>query len=170
MEDAAFDNLESERLTIRRFCNTDAEVLAAYRDDPDVARFQGWDRPYSTLQALDFISGLQDLSPGRQGTWFQFAVCLRESDALIGDVALRTPKEGPPEGEIGFSFAAIHQGHGYATEAVHAVIRYAFDTLGMSRVFAITESRNAQARALLERLEFNLKHKLDDGICVYDYE
>ena len=51
MEDPSFTHLESERLVVRRFRAGDADLLAAYRSDPDVARYQGWEAPYATREA-----------------------------------------------------------------------------------------------------------------------
>lgn len=93
---------------------------------------------------------------------------MRASDELMGDVALRTTGDEPAQGELGFSFARLHQGHGYATEAASTVVSYAFETLGMSRIFAITDRRNSDAHRLLARLGFALRHELDGGACVYD--
>jgi len=167
MEDLEFRQLESERLTIGRFRDSDAGTLAAYRDDPDVARYQGWTRPYFHSDAEKFIAGLHSLSPGRPGTWFQFALRLRESDALVGDVALRTTEQDPPEAELGFSLASPHQHHGYAAEAVGLVVDFAFEKLAISRIFSITDHRNLRARRLLEGLDFELTHELESGVCVY---
>src|SRR3990172_12657922 len=47
MEDLSFSTLSSQRLTVRRFRADDAEPFAAYRSDPAVARYQGWEAPYS---------------------------------------------------------------------------------------------------------------------------
>jgi RimJ/RimL family protein N-acetyltransferase len=168
MEDPSFDSIQSPRLTIRRFRDSDSEAFAAYRDDPEIARYQGWERPYSVSQAREFVAGLGDLHPGRAGTWFQFAVCARESNSLIGDIGLRTTNDDPPEGELGFSMASSHQGRGYAREAAHEVVRYAVTNLGMRRIFATTEAPNAPARKLLEHLGFRLLRELDGGICVYE--
>jgi RimJ/RimL family protein N-acetyltransferase len=38
--------LETDRLRIRRFQDSDMESFLAYRNDPEVARYQGWDVPY----------------------------------------------------------------------------------------------------------------------------
>jgi aminoglycoside 6'-N-acetyltransferase len=168
MEDPDFESIQSPRLRIRRFREADAEAFAAYRDDPEVARYQGWERPYTLSQAREFVLGLRDLHPGRPGTWFQFAVCRHGSDLLIGDVGLRTTDEDPPQGELGFSLARAHQGNGYAREAAHTVVRYAVATLGMRRVFATTDSPNVSSRKLLEHLGFRLLRELEGGICVYD--
>jgi aminoglycoside 6'-N-acetyltransferase len=167
MEDAAFSELETEGLVIRRFQAADAEPFSAYRNDPDVARYQGWKLPYTTREAADFIASLTDLSPGRPGTWFQFAVTSARSGLLIGDVALRTTSEDPLQGEIGFSFASASQGRGYAGRAVRCVIEYAFATLGMRRIFALTSSRNTRAQRLLRRVDFQLERRIDEGILLY---
>ena len=145
----------------------DAAPFASYRDDAEVARYQGWGRPYTVEQARAFILGLEGLPPGRPGTWFQFAVCEREVDDLVGDIGLRTTEENATHCELGFTFARAHHGSGYATEAVSAVLAYARDRLEMTRCFAITDGPNASARKLLERSAFELEHELPDSTCVY---
>lgn len=165
MEDRAFRRLASEHLVLRRFRDADAEALAAYRDDPEVARYQGWDRPYPLTEARTFIAGLHALSPGRPGTWFQFAVERRDAEGLIGDVALRTTDDDPPRGEVGFTFATGWQGQGHATEALQALVDYALGTLGLAGLFAVTDARNRRARRLLQRVGFELERELENGEC-----
>src|SRR4026208_395624 len=118
MEDSSFEQLASGRLIIRRFVAADAEAFAAYRGDSEAARYQAWECPYSLSEARSFIAMLHRLAPGRPGTWFQFAVTLASSGVLIGDVALRTDATDARHAELVFTFAAPHQGQGYATEAV----------------------------------------------------
>ncbi|MDP8946945.1 MAG: hypothetical protein M3N09_02420 [Actinomycetota bacterium] len=50
----------------------------AYRNDPEVARYQSWES-CSELEALDFIRELRSSEPGTPGEWFQFAVELKGS-------------------------------------------------------------------------------------------
>jgi RimJ/RimL family protein N-acetyltransferase len=154
MEDPSFEYFASRRLIIRRFASIDAEALASYRSDAEVARYQDWVCPYPVSEARKFIASLQDLAPGTSGAWFQFAVSPASSPVLIGDVALCAGPTGAREAELGFTFAAAHQGQGYATEAVGAVVQYAFTQLAMQRVFARTDARNLRAQRLLERLGF----------------
>ena len=47
MVDAAFTMLTTERLVLRRFRPEDLDAFVAYRSDPQVARYQGWEAPYS---------------------------------------------------------------------------------------------------------------------------
>lgn len=154
VEDPSFTNLVSERLIIRRFEPADAEPLAAYRSDAEVACYQAWECPYPRHAAKQFIASLRGLAPGTPGSWFQFAVSLAPSGPLIGDIGLRTTRGDPRQAELGFTLSTAHQGHGHATEAVARVVRYAFERLAMHRVFSLTDSRNRRAQRLLERLGF----------------
>jgi aminoglycoside 6'-N-acetyltransferase len=163
MQDPSFERLATQRLVIRRFAARDAEALAAYRSEPETARLQDWACPYPLDEARRFVASLRDLAPGTPGTWFQFAVQAAGSDALIGDVALRTGRSDPRQAELGFTFAAAHQGRGFATEAVRAVVQYAFETLAMHRVFSRTDARNRRAQRLLERLAFRREGELREA-------
>lgn len=161
MEDPAFERLATARLVLRRFRAGDVEAFAAYRSDPEVARYQGWEPPYSREQAEDFVASLASLGPGRPGTWFQFAVAQRSDGPLLGDCALRTSRRDPRRGELGFTFARTNQGFGYAAEAAAAVLAYAFGTLGMERIEAVIDARNARAERLLARLGLRVEATLE---------
>ena len=89
MDDPSFERFTSARLVIRRFAVADAEALASYRSDLEVARYQDWVCPYPVSEARQFIASVHHLAPGTPGTWFQLAVSLTPSGPLIGDVALR---------------------------------------------------------------------------------
>jgi len=164
MRDPSFEQFTTRRLLIRRFADCDAEALASYRSDSEVASLQDWETPYSIEEASRFIATLHDLAPGTPGTWFQFAVSRRPSSALIGDVALRTDRSDPRQAELGFTFAAAHQGQGLAAEAVGAIVRYAFERLAMHRLFARTDLRNIAAQRLLERIGLRLEAESRESV------
>jgi aminoglycoside 6'-N-acetyltransferase len=164
MQDPTFEQLASERLIIRRFEPADAAPLAAYRSDAEVARYQAWECPYSARDAEAFIASLRGLAPGTPGTWFQFAVGLGPTRALIGDVALRTSRSDPRQAELGFTFASAFQGRGYAAEAVERVVGYAFEQLAMHRIFSLTDTRNLRAQRLLERIGFRKEGELRENV------
>ena len=164
MEDPSFERLASRRLVIRRFASVDAEALASYRSDAEVARYQDWVCPYPVSEARTFIASMDQFAPGTPGSWFQFAVTLAPSTTLIGDVALRAGRTDARQAELGFTFAAAHQGQGYATEAVRAVVQYAFAQLSMHRVFSRTDVRNLRAQRVLERLGFRREGEFRESI------
>ncbi|GAA3189916.1 GNAT family N-acetyltransferase [Dactylosporangium siamense] len=144
--------LETDRLLLRRFHAGDAAALAAYRSDPDVARYQSWDAPYPLGDALAFVAETARLDPEREG-WFQYAVEGRDSGLLLGDVGVNRG-DGGRQAEIGFTFAPAFQGRGYATEAVGRVVRHLLVEEGLHRVHASLDARNERSARLLERLGF----------------
>lgn len=149
--DAAFEPLRARRVVLRRFRPSDAEAFARYRSDPEVARYQGWDAPYALEHAARFAAAMAAGRPDTPGEWFQVAVALRDTeDDLIGDCAFSPRADEPRTVEIGFTFAPAHQGHGYAREAVTALLGYLFERLGKHRVTASCDPRNARSRRLLE--------------------
>lgn len=152
--DTTFARIETERLVLRRFVAEDAPAFAAYRGEPAVARYQSWDETYSTADAERFIASLADADPGEPGEWFQFAVADRATDVLVGDCALHVDGRDPGRAEIGYTLAPAHQGRGFATEAVDALVGYAFGTLGIERIQATADERNAPSIRVLERLGF----------------
>jgi RimJ/RimL family protein N-acetyltransferase len=139
------------RLTARTLVPTDVEAFVAYRSDPDVARYQSWAQ-YSWEEGRDLIEEMQGLRPGIPGQWYQFALEETTGGVLVGDLAAKVHPHEHGEMEVGFTLSPAHQGKGYGTEAVSGLVAYAFGTLGMHRVIAVTDALNAPAAALLTRV------------------
>ncbi|HYH80154.1 MAG TPA: GNAT family protein [Longimicrobium sp.] len=149
---AAPDGLASERLWLRRMEARDVAVLLAYRNDPEVARYQGWGDAFSAEQAEEMLAAQTELRPGTPGAWFRWMLEERASGAVVGDCAMCVDGDDPRQAEIGFSLAREHQRRGFAAEAVRRLLDYAFGELTLHRVVAITDARNAAAAALLARV------------------
>ena len=150
--DTGFHSLGTDRLIVRRFSIGDVESLAAYRSDPDVARYQSWDPPFTKAQAQDFIEALAATDPDTPGKWFQFAVVEASSGAHIGDLAAFVDGAEPRLAKIGFTLATAAHGKGYATEAATGLLDYLFVARHKHRVAADCDIRNAPSIAVLERL------------------
>jgi RimJ/RimL family protein N-acetyltransferase len=151
VSDAAFDGIESERLILRRFKDSDLVPFVAYRNDPEVARYQSWDS-FEELEAKAFIREMASAQPGVPGDWFQFAVESKEAGELVGDCALQVDGQEPYRAELGFTLAREHQGEGFASEAVSRLLDYAFASLDLHRIFALADCRNKPSWTLLERV------------------
>lgn len=146
-----FFPIETDRMILRRFAESDLSVIFTYRNDLEVAKYQNWTATgENELRA--FIRDLKTARPGTPGEWFQVAVELKSTKELIGDCALKINKEDARQGEIGFTLALKHQGKGFATEAVSGLLDYAFTKLELHRIIAITDCENTASVHLLERL------------------
>ncbi|MCI0625150.1 MAG: GNAT family N-acetyltransferase [Acidobacteria bacterium] len=144
--------LETQRLILRPFQDSDLEPFAEYRSDPKVARYQSWEIPYTKDQAAAFIREMKQIHPGIQGEWYQFAVELRRQSCLIGDCAFQILAHDARQAEIGFSLSRPYQGQGYAAEAVMRMLDYLFGELGLHRVTATCDAENHASAKLLERV------------------
>jgi len=142
---------ETSRLRVRSFTSGDVAAFAAYRADPDVARYQSWS-DFTLADAQTFVESLQGEEPGVPGEWFQLALEARSAGTLVGDLALHINADEPREAEVGFTLAPAHQGQGYATEALTGLLDWAFPTFRLHRVIAVTDALNTSAAALLERV------------------
>jgi RimJ/RimL family protein N-acetyltransferase len=146
-------NLEAERLRIRRFQDSDLEAFLAYRNDPEVAKYQGWDVPYPRERALEFVEEMKTKNPDAQGEWFQAAIEEIITGKMVGDVAYFLKKDDP-QAYIGYTIARIHWRNGFGIQAVRRLLVYLFDELDLHRVIAITDVENVPSFSMLECLGF----------------
>jgi aminoglycoside 6'-N-acetyltransferase len=152
--DPDFMHLETERLILRRSLPEDAEAIAAYRSDPTVHVTQGWtrtDADHVRSEAEEMLTRL----PGAQG-WVQFSVLERDGGRLVGDVGICPAEDEPGVMKIGYTVAPAAQGRGYATEAVSALIDYAFDMLEAEVVRAYADADNLPSRRVMEKVGMTL--------------
>ncbi len=151
MDTNPFQPIELQRVNLRCFTDDDLPIFLAYRNDPEVARYQSWETT-SEVEARDFIQEQKDAQVGIPGEWFQIAIELRETRKLIGDCALKILADDARQAELGFTLSRTYQGRGLAFEAVSGVLDYVFKTLKLHRVIAIVDCENAASVALLARL------------------
>jgi RimJ/RimL family protein N-acetyltransferase len=150
----------TERLVLRPLQPDHVEAFAAYRSNPDVARYQSWDTTYSRADAEQLVAAQEGLSLGEPGPWLQIAAVDRTTGALCGDCAVRVLTDQPATAEVGVTFAPATQGSGLATEALAALVSRLFEDHDMHRVFAQADDRNPAVHRLLERLGFRCEARL----------
>jgi RimJ/RimL family protein N-acetyltransferase len=146
-------NLVTERLRIRQFQDADLESFLAYRNDPEVARYQGWDVPYPREKALEFIEEMMTKDPAVQDEWFQAAIEVIATGEMIGDAAYYLKKDDP-QAYIGYSIAQSSWRKGYGLEAIRRLLAYLFDELHLHRVIAITDVENIASFNMLDHMGF----------------
>ena len=145
-----FTPIRTGRLLIRPFLSDDAPGLAARRNDPEVARLQTWELPYSLERAEEVVSELVAMEGPVSDEWWMAVVADAESGEVLGDLALHLTWQGRTA-EVGYTLAREHWGKGYATEALDALVGYLFDALGVTRVFGMLHPDNAASAMVLER-------------------
>lgn len=136
-------NLTTERLLLRPFRADDDEALHAYLSHPDAVRYE----PYGPHTRQESARAAADRAHDER----LVAVCLADG-TLVGN--LYVAPEGPPQWRtwtVGYVMNPGHWGHGYATEAVRALLTELFVVRGAHRVVARCDPRNTASWRLLER-------------------
>ncbi len=137
--------LETERLMLRAARHEDAKAMAALANDLRIAANTARiPHPYGVADAEQFIETVN-----RQDGEATFVIML--DGTLIGACGV-DPRQGVPE--IGYWLGVSSWGHGYATEAVRAVIDHAFGDLGHEALQAGARISNPASRRLLEKCGF----------------
>ena len=156
--DTAFESIRTDRLVLRRSVPEDAETISTYRSDPNVHRQQGWDHTDVDSVRADIVE-MGRRSPGEPGGWVQFTVLDREDGRIIGDVGLSLAEPETEVIKVGYTIAPEFQGAGLATEAIAALVGYAFDTLGAEAVRAHASALNAPSIRVAEKVGMRLIEK-----------
>ena len=144
--------IETERLLLRPFRESDLDDLHAMRSLPEVVRYlYGEVRSRQEVEAI-LAERVTLTSLVADDDHLVLAAERRADGRVIGDVALWLRSAEHRQGEIGFVFHPDVQGAGYAREAAGALLDLAFRQLGLHRVFGRTDARNAASAALMRRL------------------
>jgi RimJ/RimL family protein N-acetyltransferase len=160
MPDRDFEPITTERLVLRRSHAEDAGAISTYRSDPEVHRYQGWERTdHEGVQ--EEIAAMAGRAPGEPGGWVQLSVEQRDTGQLVGDVGLSPDETEPGVIKVGYTMDPVFQGRGYATEAVAALVDYAFDSLGAERVRAFASAENLPSIRVAEKVGLRLMERFE---------
>ncbi|WP_350278901.1 GNAT family N-acetyltransferase [Kribbella sp. HUAS MG21] len=144
--------IETDRLLLRRYVETDYDDLLKLQSNPDVTRFLLYDvrTPEQVKEAL--TGRLADVPMDKDGQALTVAVILRDTGRHLGEVTLFLNSVEQRTGELGYVFHPESHGHGYAAEASVELLRLGFEELGMHRIIARLDARNEGSVKLLQRL------------------
>jgi RimJ/RimL family protein N-acetyltransferase len=145
--------LTTERLVLRRLRADEAGTVAEYKNDPEVARYQDWDLPYPVEDIAAKIAAYIHRPWPCHGSGLNVAI--EHDGELIGDFGVGWDDEGI-EAEIGYTLRSEHQGEGFATEALAAVVDRLF-LEGVERVTTSLDPENVASIRVLEKVGFRQK-------------
>jgi len=154
--------LETERLILRNYKMTDLEDYWEYVQMEDVGPRCGWPAYTDKSKAKERL----EVESKKQ---YQFAIELKSSHKVIGSVELMDTKtERYPNcdiknsKEIGFLLSKNYWGHGYMPEAVKEVMRFAFDDLGVDKIYISHAERNTNSGRVQEKLGFKIIGRVEE--------
>ncbi len=149
------EEITTERLILREPRDEDAPALLAYyvRNEERFARWEP-ERVDDLEHHLRWIAWRRDESGAGRGRSF-LAFDRANDHALVAIVNLYQIVRGASQSAVlGYSADGAYEGRGYASEAVQAVVKHAFDALQLHRITANYQPANDRSAALLRRLGF----------------
>lgn len=155
--------LETERLRLRPFTDSDADALWDLHSNAFVLRY--WDSPpwQERSRVERFLATTRQLADDGTGA----RVAMEHEGTFLGWCALVRWNPGFRSAALGYCLNEAAWGHGYATEGARALLEWAFATLDLNRVQAEADTRNVASARVLEKLGFQLEGTLRED-CVVD--
>jgi len=146
------DEVETERLLLRRWQRADLDALARVFAKPDVWWWP-FQRGWTAEETGEFLERKLDEWDDRG--WSQWAAIEKDTAALIGFIGLCPPgflPEVMPTVEVGWRLDPDFWGRGYASEGGRAALTTGFDTLGLDEIVSIYEPDNVASGKVMQRL------------------
>jgi [ribosomal protein S5]-alanine N-acetyltransferase len=147
-----FPVLETERLLLRQIVLDDAQAIYNYFSDNEVTKYYGMSSFTSLDEAENLILAFQEGFEGNQT--IRWGVVRKDTNELIGTCGFHAWSKTHRRTEIGYEISRQNWRNGYVTEALHAIISYAFEHYHFVRIGAIVSPKNIGSRNLLLKIGF----------------
>ena len=152
--------IETERLILRKWEESDAESLYKYAKDEAIGPIAGWPPHKSVEESLEIIRTVFSSDEC-------YAVCLKEDNIAIGSISLMTGDatdmtDRDDECELGYWIGKEFWGRGLIPEAAKALLERAFSDLKMTTVWCGYYDGNEKSKRVQEKLGFIYHHSCDD--------
>ncbi|MGC5005407.1 GNAT family N-acetyltransferase [Streptomyces sp. NBC_00353] len=158
--------LETPRLLLRRWREEDVAPLAAVNADPEVMR---WIGDGSVRDEQQTRRGIEAMEHGWEAQGFGlFAVEIRSTRKLAGFTGLSVPDFLPevlPAIEVGWRLGRAHWGHGLATEAAAAAVRFGIEDLGLERIVSVAQVGHDASERIMVKLGMHPLRETVDPSC-----
>jgi len=153
--------IETERLILRPWQESEADVLFKYAKDPDIGPIAGWPSHKSVEDSLNIIRTVFSAPE-------TYAVVLKSTGEPVGSCgimfsdSIHSSNMGNGEAEIGYWIGKPFWGQGLIPEAVKALICRCFNELSLTTVWCGYYDGNNKSRRVCEKCGFIYHHTNSD--------
>lgn len=165
MTDWPFRSLETPRLNLRPLRAGDAPAYLEIFTDPKTLTFWSCETVRTLADAAGMVA--EDIRWVERGEALCWGVALPDEDRLIGKVSLYFFSRRNRRAETGYILNRRYWGKGMMSEALSAVLQYAFAELGLHRIEADVDPDHAASLALLEKFGFVEEGRFHDRWYVH---
>lgn len=144
--------IESGRLLIRPVAEGDLPALLSVNGDDAVTKFLPYETWHSMADAQAWFQRMSVMEA--EGSALQFVIAAKDTGGVIGTCLLFRFETGSARAELGYVLGRAHWGAGYMSEAIGALIGFAFGAMSLRRLEAEIDPRNVASSRLMQRLGF----------------
>jgi ribosomal-protein-alanine N-acetyltransferase len=158
--------LDGVSVLLREFRSSDAAAAFAWVGDPEAVRYVPLG-PLDAAGAVDYVEQLISEAKRDPRDAYTLAIVERATGEVIGSVALGVDSRAHRRAELGYILRRDRWGRGHATEAASMMIDFAFDELGMNRVWAVCDPENPASTRVLEKCGMACEGTLREDLLVH---
>ncbi|GAA4163069.1 GNAT family protein [Chryseobacterium ginsenosidimutans] len=154
--------LETERLVLKEINEANVEDILKIRSNEVINQFVQRNSPKNNYDALQFILTIKENT--RNDKTFYWGISLKDKTNLIGTICLWNFSEDRKVAEVGYELLPDYHRKGIMSEALTAVVNFAFNELHLQEIVAMTNKFNENSKGLLLKHDFTLeKGREDEG-------
>lgn len=145
--------VETERLKLRQFNESDFQGLFELDSDPEVMRYISEGKPMTKSEVATTLQKIM----ARYDEWKVYGVWaaeLKATEEFIGWFSLK-PLPGTAEIEVGYRLLKKHWAKGFATEGSRRLVDYGLNQIGLKKIVAITNVKNEASKKVLKKIGLN---------------
>ena len=152
--------LETPRLILRDWTESDLPLIETLASDPRVTRYQTWLRLADADACRRWLETAIFHNLKQPRFAYSTAVVLKETVHAIGWLGWGDA-EDPAYGDVSFGYALLpaEWGRGCISEAVVAMLEFVFETLGRGSVYATCAASNPRSAGVLQHAGLTLVHR-----------
>lgn len=163
--------LETDRLILRKYVNSDAAAMYQnWASDKEVTKFLTWPT-HSGMEVSQYV--INDwVNQYSSESYYHWAIVLKDNGNMpIGDIAVIDIKENTATAHIGYCIGRAWWHKGITSEALNAVMNFLFDTVGVNRIEARHDPRNANSGKVMQKCGMQYEGTLrssdynNQGVC-----
>ncbi|MGN0772148.1 MAG: GNAT family N-acetyltransferase [Christensenellales bacterium] len=141
----------TDRLILRPILQSDVDdIFSCWMSDEDVSRYMYWQASNNIQDAVRFVQ--EELSKIDSDDWYRWLITTKDATTIGTCLIYFDDEQG--EWDISYNLGKEYWGQGYATEAMHAVLRFAQSVLTIDSCMALHAIENVASESVINKLGF----------------
>ncbi len=155
--------IETERLLLKEINESYVNDILKIRSNEIINQYVQRVSPKNNYDALQFILTIKEKTKNNQT--FYWGISLKGQSNLIGTICLWNFSEDRTVAEVGYELLPEYHRKGIMSEALKAVLNFAFNESHLQEIVAMTHKLNENSKRLLLKQDFVLQEgRIDDGV------